>query len=189
MREYLAPEMVQTASIYQVLTQPLPTDVQPIVSMRFFPQKFQRGIVPWWQSSAPSSVLLNSMPTMNQWERYTTTYVAEMNDRREQLLGRAHDLIAKYEKPLLLLCCENGDEQTVHCHRRLLRLLLIGQPPSPIYCARCVWVKGVNIFHLFPQPPLTMFAMSTLECPNCRQLWHLLRMAGASSVERTEEQV
>ena len=189
MRDYLAPEMVQTASIYQVLTQPLPTDVQPIVSMRFWPQKFPRGVVPWWQSSAPSSALLNSTPTMNQWERYTATYVAEMNDRREQLLSRAHDLIAKYEKPLLLLCCENGDEQTVHCHRRLLRLLLIGQPPSPIYCARCVWVKGVNIFHLFPQPPLTMFAMSTLECPNCRQLWHLLRMAGASSVERTEEQV
>ena len=186
MREYLAPEMVQTASIYQVLTQPLPTDVQPIVSMRFFPQKFQRGIVPWWQSSAPSSALLNTMTTINSWERYTTTYVAEMNARREQLLGRAHDLIAKYEKPLLLLCCENGDEQTVHCHRRLLRLLLIGQPPSPIYCAQCVWVEGVMLFDLPPQPPLTTFSMSTLECPKCHQVWHLKR-AGVW-IERTEEE-
>ncbi len=138
----ISEERTRTGSIYEVQ----PAATYTLCVLRFDPRLSGRRQVPfheWWPELAPTAPLVKGYRTLDthgqrtvSWHAFTHSYFAELDALPTRLLlGLAKalcDLPSRYTSVTILGCdhATAADEERVRCHRRLLRLWLLGQTDS-----------------------------------------------------------
>jgi uncharacterized protein YeaO (DUF488 family) len=75
---------------------------------------------------APSQELLDDYKSgRDDWDAFEKRYLAEIRARYRDEPQPFHDLVERAAREdVTLTCWEKGNEDTIHCHRRLLRDVL-----------------------------------------------------------------
>jgi uncharacterized protein YeaO (DUF488 family) len=135
----LSEERIRTGCVYEVQ----PTTTYDLCVPRFDPRNTGRRQIPfheWWPELAPTAPLVIAYRTLDthgqraiSWAAFAQSYFAELDALPTRLLVSLVeglcDLPCRYTS-VTLLGCEHptaSDEGRVRCHRRLLRLWLLGQ--------------------------------------------------------------
>jgi uncharacterized protein YeaO (DUF488 family) len=112
--------VIRDASIYD----PAPPDAgYRVLVMRYWPRGVKRERIDVWvKDAAPSAALVRAYHHEGlDWSDFAVRYRAEIVDERPDVLEQLHALEREHGT-LVLLCTEREG----HCHRTLLRDLLIG---------------------------------------------------------------
>ncbi len=126
MTAIITPEKIRTASLYPLATLAERTaGTIPLVITRYWPRGLKRGHLQWARDMAPSATLLDEYKHGGMdWESFEAAYRAEM----AYVLPDIHSWLYWWlnSSSVTLLCHEHdAPEETVRCHRRLLRDLLL----------------------------------------------------------------
>lgn len=126
MTTLLRPEQIRTASLYPKVTLPERTaGTIPLLVTRYWPRGLRRGHLQWARDFAPSVTLLSEYKRGDMdWESFETAYRAEMDLALPDLCSWLYWWLN--DSSVTLLCHEHdAGEDTVRCHRRLLREMLL----------------------------------------------------------------
>lgn len=137
MTTLITPEQIRTASLYPLATLAERTaGTIPIVVTRYFPRGLKYEITPPWPGLryvaklAPSAKLLRAYKHDEMaWEAFVDAYRAEMRPNLWRWQIWLLEQMRAYRTRTVTLLCHEHDapEDIVHCHRRLLRELLLEQ--------------------------------------------------------------
>lgn len=135
MTTMLRPEQLRTASIWPRATLAGRTaGTLPVIITRYYPRGLRKADCPalaWVRRLAPSAQLLLDYHNHEiDWEQFTDAYRREM-----EMLSISYwrvwveVTLRQHGVPALTLLCHEHDapEDTVRCHRRLLREMLLEQ--------------------------------------------------------------
>lgn len=130
MVDILRPEQIRTASLYPLATLDARTaGTGRILITRYWPRGVKRERVDdWWRIVAPDTETLRCYKLTGDWDEFTRQYDTELRLLyRTRIRSGIAWLLARYSVVTLLCHEHDAPEETVRCHRRLLREMLLEQ--------------------------------------------------------------